>query len=86
MGGDDVGSVKPALRLERTIMKWIVATIGALIVTLGAFLAVMMIPVVLFPAVYKSAAGLVAMYCVGIPLAIVAGAASFRATLKQYAK
>lgn len=67
-------------------MRWVVAAMGALIVTIGAFLAIMLIPVVAFPAVYHSTAGLVIMYAVGVPLAIIAGVFSFRATLRQYAK
>jgi hypothetical protein len=66
-------------------MRWIVASIGAIIVTGGAFIAVMLIPTVLFPAIYSSAIGLVFMYIVGLALAISAGVLSFRATLRQYA-
>jgi hypothetical protein len=67
-------------------MKWVIASVGAAIVTLGAFLAIMLLPVAVYPAIYQSFYGLVAMYVVGIPLAITAGALSFRGTLRQYAK
>jgi len=67
-------------------MKWIVATVGAILVTLGAFLGIVLLPVALFPAIYKSMAGVLTMYIVGFTLAIAAGVSSFRATLHQYAK
>jgi hypothetical protein len=67
-------------------MKWVVATVGGLLVTVGAFLAIMLIPSVAYPALYKSMPALVALYVVGVPLAIAAGVLSFRATLRQYAK
>jgi hypothetical protein len=67
-------------------MKWVVASIGSLIVFIGAFLAIMLLPVAVIPAVYESIVGMVAMYVVGIPLAFTAGVFSFRATLRQYAR
>jgi hypothetical protein len=67
-------------------MKWVVASVGGLLITGGAFLAIMLIPAVAFPAVYESMVGLVAMYAIGVPLALLAGVSSFRATLRQYTK
>jgi membrane protein implicated in regulation of membrane protease activity len=65
-------------------MKWIVASLGALLVTGGAFIAIMIIPALILPVIYTSPMGLVAMYVVGFALAISAGVLSFRATLRQY--
>lgn len=66
-------------------MKWIVATVGAVIVTIGALLALLLAPALVVPALYQTAIGLVALYVVAFPLAITAGMLSFRATLRQYA-
>jgi hypothetical protein len=74
----------PRAPLGRHVVKWLVASLGALLVTVGALLAVLILPAILVPVVYKSLAGLIAMYAIGAPLAIVAGVASFRATLRQY--
>jgi hypothetical protein len=65
-------------------MKWVVATIGAIIVMGGAFLAVLLLPVAVYPAIYTSTIGLLVMYLLGLTLAICAGVMSFRATLRQY--
>jgi len=65
-------------------VKWIIATVGALIVTVGAFIGLMLLPVVIYPAIYESVPGLITMYVVCIPLAIAAGVVSFRGTLRQY--
>lgn len=67
-------------------MKWVVASVGAVVVTAGVFLVVMLLPTVLFPVVYESLGGLIALYAVGGLLAIAAGVSSFRATLRHYAK
>src|SRR5262245_54357477 len=66
-------------------MRYAVATVGALIVIAGAFGAIMLVPAVLFPVIYESIPGLVAMYVIGTPLALLAGVSSFRATLRHYA-
>jgi hypothetical protein len=68
----------------KTVTKWGVALTGGLIVALGAFLAIMLVPTLLFPAVYTSMTGLAAMYVVGIVGSLAAGAASLRATLRHY--
>jgi hypothetical protein len=67
-------------------MKWVVAVVGGVLITVGAFLAIMLIPVVVYPALHNSTAGLVAMYVIGVSLALLAGILSFRATLRQYSK
>jgi len=72
------------MREGKELMKWVVASLGALLVTGGAFLAIMLLPALLFPVIYSSAIGLVLMYILGFALAISAGALSFRATLRQY--
>jgi preprotein translocase subunit SecY len=73
-----------SVRKQRPFYAYIVAALGALFVLGGAFLAIMLIPTVLFPAIYESIAGVVLMYVVGVPLAILAAALSFRATLRAY--
>jgi hypothetical protein len=65
---------------------YIVAAFGALIVLGGAFLGIMLIPAVLFPVIYESIGGLILMYVVGTPLAILAAVLSFRATLRVYSR
>jgi hypothetical protein len=67
-------------------LKYIVATVGALLVTFGAFVAIMLAPTVLFPTVYESKAGLVVLYMIGIVLALSAGVGSFRSTLRVYSR
>jgi DNA-directed RNA polymerase subunit RPC12/RpoP len=42
------------------------------------------VPGLVFPQLYKSVAGLVVLYAVGLPLAITAAVLSFRATLRHY--
>jgi hypothetical protein len=65
-------------------MKWVTATIGAIVVTGGAFLAVLLLPAAAFPAIYTSMVGVLVMYVLAFALAISAGVMSFRATLRQY--
>jgi hypothetical protein len=72
--------------VEDSTLKYVTATIGALLVVFGAFLALMLIPVLLLPSLAESKAALIALYAVSIPLAIAAGVVSFRSTLKVYAK
>lgn len=67
-----------------TLAKWITAVVGSLIVMAGAFLGIMLVPVAIYPELYASMIGVVAMYVVGILVAIGAGVLSFRATLRQY--
>lgn len=67
-------------------MRYVVATIGALFVFCGGVLAIMALPLVLFPVIYEHAAGVIVMYAVGIPLAAFGAVLSFRATLRVYQK
>jgi hypothetical protein len=71
---------------SRPLYSYFVAAFGSLIVFVGAFMGIVMVPVVAFPVIYESAVGLVLMYVIGILLAIVASVLSFRATLRAYSK
>ena len=73
-------------RTSRPLYSYFVAAFGALLVLVGAFLGIMMLPVAVFPAIYESVVGLILMYVIGIPLAILASVMSFRATLRAYSK
>src|SRR5262245_35695338 len=73
-----------AIGKRRPFYAYIVAALGALFVLGGAFLVIMLIPTVLFPAIYESIVGVILMYVFGIPLAILASVLSFRATLRAY--
>ena len=65
---------------------WFVGIVGAVVVTVVSFLCVMVLPAVVFPVIYESIPGSVAMYLVGAPLSIGAGFHSFRGTLRHYRK
>jgi hypothetical protein len=65
-------------------MRYVVAIVGGFLITLGAFVGIMMLVVVVYPSVFTTIAGLVAMYIIVVPLAILAGVSSFRATLRYY--
>jgi hypothetical protein len=65
-------------------MKYVTATLGSLFVAFGALVAILAVPVVVYPAIYHTITGLAIMYAVAIPLALLAGYLSFRATLKVY--
>jgi hypothetical protein len=61
-------------------------------VTAGAFIALMMLPIFLFPSVYESSLyhapspALFVIFGFAVVLAIAAGVVSFRGTLKQHAR
>lgn len=67
-------------------MKWITATIGAALVFVGATLALLLVPALVYPRLYESIPGLVAAYFVALPLGGLAAFHSFRATLAAHAK
>ncbi len=67
-------------------MKWVVATIGSAIVTFGALIAVLLLPILVAPGLFENPAGVIAGWVIAVPLALIAGFLSFRATLRQYAK
>jgi hypothetical protein len=65
-------------------MRYIVAGLGGLLVMIGAFVGIMMLTTVIFPEIFEEASGLILMYILVIPVAILAGVSSFRATLRHY--
>lgn len=65
-----------------SITTWVTATVGALLVLLGAFIALQLLGVFLVPWAYQSATGVVVSYLVTVPLAIAAAVLSFRATVR----
>jgi hypothetical protein len=67
-------------------MRYVVASVGGLLIMAGAFAGIMMLVVSLYPDVFKTISGLVTMYIIVIPIAILAGLSSFRATLRHYGK
>jgi hypothetical protein len=67
-------------------MKYVTAIIGAILVFFGATIGMLFLPSLLIPKLFQTVPGLIAAYCVAIPLALVAAYFSFRATLKVYAK
>jgi hypothetical protein len=67
-------------------MRYIVASVGGLLVTGGAFAGIMMLAVALHSDVFETSPGLVAMYIIATPIAILAGVSSFRATVRHYGK
>jgi hypothetical protein len=73
-------------KLFGTVVKYVVAALGAILVFCGAFLAIMLLPVAFFPVIYQSLVGVVLMYVVSIPLSILAAYSSFRGTLRYYAR
>ncbi|MCC6124419.1 MAG: hypothetical protein IT426_05635 [Pirellulales bacterium] len=64
-------------------LKYIVAILGAAIVFVGAFVALLFITAIIVPHIYYSLAGSIIIYLVAL-LAILAAAQSFRATLRSY--
>jgi hypothetical protein len=82
----DVASAAPSSSSKRARMieKWIVATIGSLLVMILALFAVLLLPVVVYPEIYRSMIGVVAMYIIAIVLALLAAVLSFRGTLRHY--
>jgi hypothetical protein len=71
---------------RRPIYAYVVAACGAILVFGGALLAVMLLPLTVYPAIYKTIFGLIAMYVIGVPVALLASAISFRATLRAYSR
>jgi hypothetical protein len=66
-------------------IKYITAVLGAIIIFVGALGGILLFPVFVYPELYKSPIGIIAMYAIAIPSAITAAVLSVRGTLKQYA-
>jgi hypothetical protein len=67
-------------------LKYVVATVGALLVSFAVFVLPMIVAVFVHPDIFKTPSGLIAMYVIVVPIALVAGASSFRSTLRAYRK
>jgi hypothetical protein len=67
-------------------MKYVFATICAILIFVGALAGILFFSFKIYPAIYDSTAGLVSMYVLGVPLAILAAYSSFRATVRTYSK
>ena len=69
-------------RTSRPVYSYFVAAFCALLVFVGSFVGIMMLPVAVFPAWHESVVGVILMYVIGIPPAIWVSVITFRVTLR----